>query len=44
MTVDEVTVTANVLAELVPQELPAVTVMFPLLPVAPVVTVIETVP
>ena len=38
------TVTASVLAALVPQLLPAVTLILPLFPAAPVVTVIETVP
>jgi hypothetical protein len=38
------TVTASVLAALVPQELPAVTVIFPFCPAAPVVTVIDVVP
>ena len=37
------TVTANVLDALVPQELVAVTVMFPFCPELPVVTVIELV-
>ena len=38
------TVTASVLAALVPQELPAVTVILPFCPVVPVVTVIDVVP
>jgi hypothetical protein len=38
------TVTANVLAEEVPQEFCAVTLMFPFWPADPVVTVIEVVP
>jgi hypothetical protein len=38
------TVTAIVVAGLVPQELPAVTVILPFCPAAPVVTVIEMVP
>ena len=38
------TVTASVFARLVPQLLPAVTVMSPFCPAEPVVTVIETVP
>ena len=38
------TVTASVLAALVPHELPAVTVMLPFCPAAPVVTVIVLVP
>ena len=38
------TVTASVLAALVPHEFPAVTVMFPFCPVLPVVTVIDVVP
>ena len=38
------TVTGKVLAELVPQLLAAVTLIFPFWPVAPVVTVIELVP
>ena len=38
------TVTANVLAVLVPQVFPAVTVTFPFCPAAPVVTVILVVP
>ena len=38
------TVTASVLAALVPHEFPAVTVMFPFCPVLPVVTVIVLVP
>ncbi len=37
-------VTPSDLGRLVPQLLPAVTVIFPLLPKAPVVTVIEVVP
>jgi hypothetical protein len=39
-----VTVTARVLAELVPQPLPAVTLILPFCPAEPVVTVIEVVP
>jgi hypothetical protein len=38
------TVTAKLLAELVPQLFPAVTVIFPFWPGVPVVTVIEVVP
>ena len=38
------TVAAKVLAVLVPQELVAVTVIFPFCPVVPVVAVIEVVP
>jgi hypothetical protein len=38
------TVTAFVLVALFPQELPAVTVMLPFCPAAPVVTVIDVVP
>ena len=38
------TVTASEFAALVPQLLPAVTVILPLFPVEPVVTVIEVVP
>ena len=38
------TVTAKLLAELVPQLFPAVTVMFPFCPAVPVVTVMEVVP
>ena len=38
------TITGKILAALVPHELPAVTVIFPFCPVAPVVTVIEVVP
>ena len=38
------TVTAILLAALVPQLLPAVTVMFPFCPAVPVVTVMEVVP
>ena len=38
------TVTAKLLAALVPQLLPAVTVIFPFCPAVPVVTVIEVVP
>ncbi len=38
------TVTAKLLAALVPHEMPAVTVILPFCPAAPVVTVIEFVP
>ena len=38
------TVTARVRAALVPQEFPAVTLMFPFAPVPPVVTEIDVVP
>ena len=38
------TVTASVLAALVPHELPAVTVISPFCPAEPVVTVIDVVP
>jgi hypothetical protein len=38
------TVTAKLAGELIPQPLPAVTVIFPFCPAAPVVTVIEVVP
>ena len=38
------TVTAKLLAELVPQELPAVTVMLPFCVALPVVTIIDVLP
>ena len=44
MGVPAATVTANVLAVLVPQVFPAVTVTFPFCPSVPVVTVILVVP